>query len=173
MDSYLLKVKNLVDNLKYCGYVLPQKDHVMYILSGLGSEYDPLVMTVNAKAGKPDYYTVEEVSSLLISLEKRVDKNSGDMLVNFVGNRGGYNSGGNRGCRSGFNNNRGTGNSTGRGNYMSNNRGGNNFRGNQNKPQCQLCLQFGHTVLTCFYRFDHSFTWPNFLATSGTQVITT
>lgn len=27
----------------------------------------------------------------------------------------------------------------------------------QNKPQCQLCLRFGHTIFNCYCRFDQSF----------------
>lgn len=52
MNEYLLKVKTLVDNLRYSGYVLGPNDHVLYILGGFGSEFDLFVMTVNAKAGK-------------------------------------------------------------------------------------------------------------------------
>lgn len=40
MSNYLLKVKNLVDILKYSGHVSASYDHVMYILSDLHSEYD-------------------------------------------------------------------------------------------------------------------------------------
>lgn len=67
-------------------YVLVPNDHVLYIPSGLVSEYDPLVMTVNAKVGKADAYTIEEVNSLLISPDKRMkkdifEKNSVNMAI--------------------------------------------------------------------------------------------
>lgn len=74
MNEYLLRVKTLVDNLRYSGYILGPNDHVLYILFRLGSEFDPLVMTANAKANKVDVYTIEKVSSLLFAQEKGMEK---------------------------------------------------------------------------------------------------
>ncbi|KAF7841660.1 Retrovirus-related Pol polyprotein from transposon TNT 1-94 [Senna tora] len=40
-----------------------------------------------------------------------------------------------------------------------NNRGGrNSWQQNNNRPQCQLCGWQGHVAMTCFHRFDQSFT---------------
>lgn len=87
MSNYRLKVKNLVDSLRYSRYVFASYDYVMYILVGLGSEYDPFVMTTNAKCRRSDAYTVEKVSSLLIALEKRVYKSHVENIsVNFARN---------------------------------------------------------------------------------------
>lgn len=46
----------MVDALGYVGYVVSSSDHILNILFGLGSNYDPFVMTVNARIGKSDAY---------------------------------------------------------------------------------------------------------------------
>lgn len=47
----------------------------MHTLSSLGSEYDPFDMTIDAKISKNDTYIVSEVNYLLLTFEKRLDKN--------------------------------------------------------------------------------------------------
>lgn len=75
MQDYLLKVKNLVDAFGYAGHIVNVNDYTLHILSGLGSEYDLFVMIVNVKIGKSDAYTIIEIQSLLLTFEKRLDKN--------------------------------------------------------------------------------------------------
>lgn len=172
VGEYLLKVNNLADNLKYSGYMLASNDHVLYVLFGLGIEYDPFAMTINAKAGKPDAYTIEEVESF----EKRAKKNSGENYSANVAsnNKGGgaynprsrdvYNSGGydrNDRNRGGYSPSRNIqqNKDSGRGGYTPR-EGGGRFSQND-KPQCQLCLTYGHTLVNYFYKFDKSFGGSN------------
>lgn len=56
ISEYLLKLKNLIDALRYAGYIFTVNDHIMYILFGLGLEYDLFVMTVTSKIRKIDAY---------------------------------------------------------------------------------------------------------------------
>lgn len=72
VTQYLLKIKSLVDALGYVGYVVSTNDHIMHILSGLGNEFDPFVMTVTSKIGKYDAYILSEIESLLLTFEKEV-----------------------------------------------------------------------------------------------------
>lgn len=74
MTEYLLKIKNLVDALDYAGHVVSVNDHIMHVMSGLGIDYDPFVMTVNAKMGKSDAYSISEIRSLLLTFEKRLER---------------------------------------------------------------------------------------------------
>jgi histone deacetylase 1/2 len=77
----------------------------------------------------------------------------------------------NYGGRSGSHNNRGGGGGRGRGrggnrgaynnnthsNSASNNNSTINAGGNDMKQRCQLCFKPGHTVITCWHRFDADF----------------
>lgn len=97
VQEYLLKIKGIVDAFGYAEYIVTVIDYIMHILSGLGSEYDPFVMTVNVKVSKSDEYTVSEIQSLLLTLEKRLDKNQLDSAsINMAGtgnnNRRNFNS---------------------------------------------------------------------------------
>ena len=84
------------------------------------------------------------------------------MIANYASsqNRGGggrkYNGGRGQysGQGSGFQNSYTRGH--GRGGRNGQGRGNNNFNLN-NKPQCQFCGKFGHTVHSCYHHFDISF----------------
>lgn len=105
---------------------------MLYILAGLESGFDPLVMIVKAKASKADAYTVEEVSSLLFSLEKRRNKHSVEQFsINMASSRGGRKFSGkdggqsyNRGGRSSSDQHAGNTSYRGRSNYGGANKGG-------------------------------------------------
>jgi hypothetical protein len=80
--------------------------------------------------------------------------------ANFGGHNGGRNGGrggGNGGRGRGRGGNRGSYNNTARFNLDSNNNGKNNSGGGDKRQKCQLCFKIGHTVITCWHRFDANF----------------
>lgn len=73
LKDYFVKVKNLVDSLAAAGKKISQDDHVIHILKGLGSEYDPTVSVITEKEETPP---LQKVYSLLLTQESRTDRNS-------------------------------------------------------------------------------------------------
>lgn len=150
MNDYLLKFKNLVDMLSYAGQCITEQNQILQILSGLGAEYDPIMMTVTAQLGS---YSVDEISSLLLTVEKNLEQqslSSNTLAINFT-------SGNARGAgnyHGGNHNNQRFSNSSGsyfnnRGGFHGNGRTSQYYRGGRNggrggrsynfsKPQCQL-----------------------------------
>lgn len=158
--EYLIRINRLVDALTYSGLCLSKEDHILYILSGLGSDYNALVVLVTSKK---ESYTIAEISSLLLTNEKlleqqaaQLNKNSNAMLT--IGTNSNQPKRFNGNTQGRFNNNN-------RGNAGFN-RGGSVSRGRErgkssfNRPQCQLCGRFDHTVFKCYHRFDRNFQQP-------------
>ena len=48
--DYTTKVKNLVSALNEVGCLISLQEQIIYILSGLGSEYDPIVSAISTKS---------------------------------------------------------------------------------------------------------------------------
>lgn len=71
MNECLVKLKNLVDTLSYIGHSLSEVDQMLQILTGLDPEYNPIMMIVTSKI---DAYTIDEVTSLLLKVEKNLEK---------------------------------------------------------------------------------------------------
>lgn len=159
MKDYLAQVKHLVSCLTAVGHKISDQDHVIYLLSGLGSEYESIVSVISSKT-KPK--PLQEVYSLLLSSEVRIEKNNSTSSstlpsINLTTLQSSNNnelhpSPSHSQPRSNYSNNWGNKN---RGNRLSRGRGWNNS--NNNRLQCQLCMKFGHTVNRCFFRFDKSF----------------
>jgi hypothetical protein len=97
----------------------------------------------------------------MLSYESRLEMQSGGQgsqsSVNYGGRSGGRNNGrgGNGGRGRGRGGNRGSYNNTARSNPGSNSNG--NTGGGDKKQRCQLCFKLGHTVITCWHRFDADF----------------
>lgn len=66
MPDYLQIMKSIADNLAVVGEPINNRDMILYLLEGLGPEYNPFVMTIT----RPDNYTVDEVCNLLIQLDR-------------------------------------------------------------------------------------------------------
>ncbi|XP_042007255.1 uncharacterized protein LOC121755891 isoform X1 [Salvia splendens] len=155
MKDYLSKMKTCCDLLGATGCRIEEEDQILYILGGLGREYDSVVVTVTSKA---ESSTVQDVSALLLSFESRIeaDKNSS---INLEGSQptanvansfepkkeGGYQQRGNF-----HNSGRTQGN---RGGYAFRGRGG---RSSNNRLICQLCQKPGHSAERCWYRYEPS-----------------
>ena len=82
VNDYLLKIKSLIAQLAFVGYVVTTKDHIYAIFDGLSFEYDTFVVTVNSRN---DLYTVAEIVSLLLAQENKMEKHSKELdLANQV-----------------------------------------------------------------------------------------
>lgn len=76
INEYLLKVKNVIDKLASAGHQLTYTDHIEAIFNGLPEEYDTFVISVSSRA---EIYSVEEIESLLLAQEARIEKHSKDL----------------------------------------------------------------------------------------------
>ena len=145
IHDYVLKMKSLADGLSAAGQAFTDDDLILYILGGLGSEYDSVVVNLTSRA---DRVSLSEVQFLLQSQEMRLDQQnaaSSDLglpSAQFAA----------RGRRpytpppSGRPPNpRGRGRGRGR-------------QPNNNRVVCQLCDRQGHSAFKCYHRFDANFT---------------
>ena len=154
--EYYTKMKGLVEELAAAGRKLEDEEMVSYILTGLDQEYNPLVTAVTARV---EPITLGELYSQLVSLEQRMELQSGgpNPSANLAtkGGRGGGNKSRGRGGggRSG-------GGGGGRGDRVGSGRGNGGRSSFQPGVICQLCGKEGHPVVRCFKRFDRNFTGP-------------
>ncbi|KAK6141758.1 hypothetical protein DH2020_024501 [Rehmannia glutinosa] len=144
MREYLNKIKICCDNLAASGYKIEDFDQVLHALTGLGNEYDPVVVTITSN---PEKWTFKDASALLLSFEARVDSanlitEDGNVpMVNVATHAQPRrnNTAGN------FNTNRGRGSFNNRGGRRgsSRGRGGRMFGG---RLTCQICGYSNHTA---------------------------
>ena len=73
VNDYLLKIRELVDLLALVDVNFTAKDHIDAITKGLPSEYDTFFLTIIAIS---DDHTVEEIESLLLAQEARIEKHN-------------------------------------------------------------------------------------------------
>uniref|UniRef100_A0A2N9HWF7 Reverse transcriptase Ty1/copia-type domain-containing protein n=1 Tax=Fagus sylvatica TaxID=28930 RepID=A0A2N9HWF7_FAGSY len=128
--DYFHTFTGLVDTLAAINQPLSEEEQISFLLAGLGSEYESFITTAQPKVD--------------LSLAG----------AHFA-SRGGNSSRGDRNGRSSYSNQAGCSSS---GNRF--NRGRNRGRGtstNGSRPTCQVCGKFGHMALTCYHRFDNSY----------------
>ena len=180
MNEYLLKIRGFVDLLALVGVNLSVKDHIDAIIDGLPSEYDTFFLTINSRT---EDYSVEEIESLLLAQEARIEKHSKRLdsettSINIT--QGSSNFGrGNFSQGRGFTSNNQFSPNFGRGNFSHRGRGGfqgkghfnnggrrswntwnNNAIANAEKLVCQVCMKIGHSTNRRYYRYDPSFQGP-------------
>lgn len=161
MIDYITKVKRATDSLAAIGEPVSEQDQVMNLLGGLGSDYNAVVTAINIR---DDKISIEAVHSMLLAFEHRLEQQSS--IEQFSPISANYASSSNsRGGGRRYNGGRGQNHTLNTSNYTYRGRGrggryGQNGRHNSNsfeKPQCQLCGKFGHTVQICYHRFDISY----------------
>ncbi|KAK6120608.1 hypothetical protein DH2020_045641 [Rehmannia glutinosa] len=180
MKDYLNKIKSCCDLLGSAGEPVSQKDQVMYVLSGLGPEYNSVMVSATSRL---EPWSLSELHALLRIFENRLETfesrsviEDGSFSVNFTQNTGNRRGRGNhtpRG-RGYYHNNNGSNNRES--SFNANNRGRGRFGGARGKggrfggngPRCQICHYNNNTAERCFYRADLHFT-PNSGPNSGTQ----
>ncbi|KAK9200689.1 hypothetical protein WN944_015887 [Citrus x changshan-huyou] len=152
VSDYFNKMKKIADSLAIGGNPLASTDFIMHLLTGLDDNYESLVTTILARLEK-DSLTVEEVYSLMLSHETKVEMSKGkvqnelvhDMSANFAQKGQNYNKFSNASQR-GFNG----GNFTG----MDNGKGGYNV---DKEVICQICFILGHGAYKCRNIFNQNF----------------
>ncbi|CAJ2644825.1 unnamed protein product [Trifolium pratense] len=151
MEEYLIKMKGLADKLKLAGSAISNSDLVIQTLNGLDMDYNPVVVKLSDQI---DLSWVE-LQAQLLAFESRLEQ------LNNINNLN-LNATANVANKTKFSGNR----FNSRGNWR-----GSNFRGmrggrgkgrfHNSKPVCQVCTG-SHTAINCFYRFDKSYTDPNY-----------
>ncbi|XP_075508973.1 nudix hydrolase 19, chloroplastic-like [Primulina tabacum] len=153
MKDYLSKMKNYMDILAACGHPVKEEDQILYVLGGVGIEYDSVVVHITSRS---DNLNLSDVSALLLAHEGRIEA---------------YNLYGNNTAPavnvSTLAPQRKTENSQSqffRGAYQRGRARGRNIRGgrrywqpNHGKPVCQICGTTGHVAEICYYRFDKDY----------------
>ena len=66
MLNYMLRIRNICDNLTAVGELVSKQDPIMPILGGLGPEYNPFVVTITSRV---ESIFVEELQSHLMVFE--------------------------------------------------------------------------------------------------------
>ncbi|KAK4272007.1 hypothetical protein QN277_020616 [Acacia crassicarpa] len=176
IQQYYQRATILDDSLAAAGKPVANDDFITYLLAGLGFDYDIIVTVLSTQR---HLLSVEAILSHLLTFEERMTQQNSISLptdistnvVSFVrppfttssrirGGRysgsGRYNGNIGRGYGRSY---RGTFRGRGGARYF---RGG-HFQPNneQNTPTpCQICLQYGHTALTCHQRTNHAFQAP-------------
>ena len=67
------------NNSATIGEPISRKDYLIYFFGGLDKEYNPFVTSIN---NRPDQPSVEEIHSLLLSYEYRLEQQNADAQVN-------------------------------------------------------------------------------------------
>ncbi|KAL5753576.1 hypothetical protein ACOSP7_021796 [Xanthoceras sorbifolium] len=78
MNDYIIKMKGISDCLATAGQVMTEQDLVLSVLSGLGVEYDPVVIYLTARQ---DLITLSEAQFLLLTQEQRLEQLHADSTI--------------------------------------------------------------------------------------------
>uniref|UniRef100_A0A2N9GMC7 Uncharacterized protein n=1 Tax=Fagus sylvatica TaxID=28930 RepID=A0A2N9GMC7_FAGSY len=156
--DYFHKFTTLADTLAAIEHPLSDYQLVSFFMSGLGSEYDLMVASIQTHS-RP--YNLDDLYGLFLSHELRIAQNQPTVdlshaSANYATNSSSHRSN-NNGGRGGGRNNYGSG----RGSFSNsqrNPRGCGRGRNTSNRPTCQVCHKPGHAALTCYHRFDNSYT---------------
>lgn len=136
IDEYVLQMRTFADGLLTAGHAISDDDLVLYLLGGLGPEFDAVVVNLTTRG---DLFSLSEVQSVLHMFEMRLLQVSASQTTQTMSNP--------------------TANVVNK----SNNRGGSgNFKGKgksygKQRIYCQLCGKSNHIVAKCFKRFDKNF----------------
>lgn len=156
LRDYMRKIKNLIDSLKVRGKIITTEDHVLHILSELGPKYEYTVSVITAKSGA---ISLQEITSLLLSHESRMEKDvkivtTKDTTLPSVNLAHQHNTHQpnneyqrHHHPQSYDNTNRGRGR---------HNRGGGKTWYPRNRVQCQICHKFGHTADRCYFKVPNN-----------------
>ncbi|KAJ4702907.1 Retrovirus-related Pol polyprotein from transposon TNT 1-94 [Melia azedarach] len=146
MNEYYLKMKSLVEDLRCAGNHVTDGELILFLMEGLGSEYDPVVVNITSR---PEKIPLQEVYSMLISHERRVEKNQSSASINFGTNvtanyvQHRYNNFNNKNWSRRTNQNQHAGN-------LENNWKEKHMGEDGNKPICQICFKPGHEAYRCW-----------------------
>uniref|UniRef100_A0A2N9IRZ5 Reverse transcriptase Ty1/copia-type domain-containing protein n=1 Tax=Fagus sylvatica TaxID=28930 RepID=A0A2N9IRZ5_FAGSY len=156
--DYFHTFTTLADTLAAIEHPLSDYQLVSFFMSGLGSEYDSMVASIQTHS-RP--YNLDDLYGLFLSHELRIAQNQPTVdlshasahYVTHPSSHRGSNNSGRGGARNTFAPTRGSFS-----NSQRNHRGRGRGRNNSNRPVCQVCHKPGHVALTCYHRFDNSYT---------------
>ncbi|KAK0577855.1 hypothetical protein LWI29_001209 [Acer saccharum] len=140
-------MKCIADNLSVAGNPVTEEDLVLYLLAGMGSDYDSVVVNVTART---DNLTLHEVYALLLNHESRMEQLAAttnidtqtSININYAHIGQNQKGPGGRGSGSGVN----------KGYHRGKGKGRSNTGRNNGKPTCQICNKYGHASSVCYYR---------------------
>ena len=98
MSDYFAKMENIADQCAMAGCFVSEEDLILYILAGLGSEYDPIVSSITTR-NSTDHLSLKEIHALLLNQESRIEQlyatnsYSRHLSANFVAHKNGENHG--------------------------------------------------------------------------------
>ena len=70
VGEYIQKLKSICNSLATIGELVFEKDHLIYLFSGLDREYNPSVTSIQNRSNQP---TIEQIHSLLSSYDFRLE----------------------------------------------------------------------------------------------------
>ncbi|KAL5789503.1 hypothetical protein ACOSQ2_004391 [Xanthoceras sorbifolium] len=152
ISDFVLKIKNIGNALLGAGEEVNEKDLLLSLMSGVGHEYDPVVVLI---ANQHKTISLADAQFMLLMHEQRIEQLNIATQISVGGASAHHASSSNKGnknIRGGYNNARGGNRSRGRGGRYSNRSG--------QKIHCQLCAKLGHSALQCYRRFDQQFQGP-------------
>ena len=148
IDEYLLKMKRFADTLLEAGDPVSDENLCLYILGGLGSEYESVVV---ALTNRSEQLTLQDLQFSLQTHEMRIQSLASSTIDSVQANLANLNM---------QNNNRGQWRGSRPYNRGGKSRSNGRSAGRGNRVTCQLCGKPGHSVLKCYHRFDISFQGP-------------
>ncbi|KAF5480780.1 hypothetical protein F2P56_001496 [Juglans regia] len=159
VSDYFRKLKHLSDTMCAAGTPLSSDEFTSYLLAGLNSDYDALVMSITARL---EPMAPEELYSLLLTYESRLAHSthlpaSTILSANYTSGPPNHT---NRGRGNYRGHNRAPFRGRGRGRHSSSQTSANTFAPSplpHGKPICQVCGKVGHSAIKCYFRFDHAY----------------
>uniref|UniRef100_A0A2N9GIG9 Retrotransposon gag domain-containing protein n=1 Tax=Fagus sylvatica TaxID=28930 RepID=A0A2N9GIG9_FAGSY len=158
MADFYHKFTSLADTLATIDQPLKDFDLVSFFLAGLGSDYDALVTAIQQRRGD---VTLDELYGDFLSHELRLAQHQPTVDLSLASANFANRSSSNRGGRGGRSSNPPNSGRSFSSNQQRQHRGRGRGRGpynNSSRPTCQVCSKPGHTALTCYHRFDNSYT---------------
>jgi hypothetical protein len=156
VSDYYSKMRQYADELVATGAPLRDDEFVTYLLTGLDEEYNPVFTAIVAQ---PDPISPSEFFAQLLSFEQHTSlqahDSSGPSSAMTASRGRGFSSGRDPGgIDQGQGHGRGCGRST-RGSFTGDSR--TSHSSGNSRPQCQVCLKFGHTTDRCWHSFEEDY----------------
>ena len=153
-----MKIKNVFDSLAAIGEPMTERNQILQLLGGLGSDYDSIVTSLTTREDDISLHLIysipptHEQQLCFQNTIPKIDLIAANMATTHHRNN---NNGRNNNITCFSQNKNGFGQRLRR--HPPNGRG----KGNPNTPtdrlQCQLCGKYGHTMIRCYHRFDINF----------------
>ena len=71
MLEYLLKIKKIVNNISTIEEFVTKEDQILYILGGLGHEYNSFVVSITSST---DALNLDDINNLLLAYESCLEQ---------------------------------------------------------------------------------------------------